>query len=115
MRLPSISERLGERFMRPLLIDQLCALIRPAMTDERPAVRDSAFQQVHEQAEEFMNEPCGAGLDVPTWLLDMEEEVRKHRHDRFDSLDAIADEFLLPPAILSIEQLQSQVSEWRNP
>ena len=33
MRLPSIAERLGERFVRPLQVDRLCALVRPAMKE----------------------------------------------------------------------------------
>jgi hypothetical protein len=114
MRLPSVSERLGERFMRPLLVDQLCALIRPAMNEKADATRQAAFRQIHEQANEFMNEPTGAGLDVPLWLLQMEDEVRQHRSDRFDSPASILQEFLPPNTKLSIEQLQSQVSEWRK-
>ena len=33
MRLPSIADRLGERFVRPLVVDRLCALIEPAMDE----------------------------------------------------------------------------------
>ncbi len=33
MRLPSIADRLGERFVRPLVVDRLCALIEPAMNE----------------------------------------------------------------------------------
>ena len=35
MRLPSIAEHLGERFVRPLEIDRLCALLRPAIDEIR--------------------------------------------------------------------------------
>ena len=35
MRLPSIAERLGERFIRPLEIDRLRALVRPAADEVR--------------------------------------------------------------------------------
>ena len=41
MRLPSIADRLGERFVRPLVVDRLCALIEPAVEEahdkSRPA------------------------------------------------------------------------------
>ena len=33
MRLPSIADRLGERFVRPLMVDRLCALVEPAMDE----------------------------------------------------------------------------------
>ena len=37
MLLPSIAERLEERFLRPLEVDQLCALVQPAMEELRLA------------------------------------------------------------------------------
>ena len=35
MKLPSIAERLEERFIRPLQVDRLCSLVRPAMEELR--------------------------------------------------------------------------------
>ncbi len=112
MRLPSVSERLNERFMRPLLIDQLCALIRPAMHDEDPEMRRLAFEAIREQAEAFLDEPSGAGLDLPTWLVALEEEVRTVKDDDVVSLDQLLTEFALPATSLTIEQFQSQVAAW---
>jgi hypothetical protein len=40
MRLPSIADRIGERFVRPLVVDRLCAMIEPAM-DEAPGKPES--------------------------------------------------------------------------
>ena len=37
MHLPSIAQRLAERFVRPMEIDQLCALMRPAVDELRDA------------------------------------------------------------------------------
>ena len=39
MRLPSIADRLGERFVRPLVVDRLCALIEPAMDEAHDKAR----------------------------------------------------------------------------
>jgi hypothetical protein len=36
MRLPSIADRLGERFVRPLVVDRLRALVRPSLSKPRP-------------------------------------------------------------------------------
>ena len=44
MRLPSIAQRLGEQFIRPLEVDQLRALVRPAIDELRsssPAAGDA--------------------------------------------------------------------------
>ena len=47
MRLPSIADRLGERFVRPLVVDRLCALIEPAMDEAhgKPQPPDAPAQR----------------------------------------------------------------------
>ena len=90
MRLPSIADRLGERFVRPLLVDRLCALIEPAMDEapgkaRRPAgggaparaghAEPSTFARLEEGIQEFTRDISGAGFDVPAWLEALEQEV----------------------------------------
>jgi hypothetical protein len=94
MRLPSIAERLAERFTRPLAIDRVRALVGPAMaaagTDD-PA----PFAALEEEIEALGSEPIGAGLDVPDWLDALEEEVsivrsaQRHREPSEDVLRRI--------------------------
>jgi hypothetical protein len=72
--LPSVAERLGERFTRPLAIDRVRALVGPAIaaadTDDRTAI--AALEQ---EIASLAQEPAGAGLDLPDWLAALEEEV----------------------------------------
>ena len=89
MRLPSIADRLGERFVRPLVVDRLCALIEPAVDEahdkSRPADAPSgnapdggepgAFAKLEEGIQEFTRDVSGAGFDVPGWLEALEQEV----------------------------------------
>ena len=89
MRLPSIADRLGERFVRPLVVDRLCAMIEPAM-DEAPGKpqpadapghplagrgEPSTFSRLEEGIQEFTRDISGAGFDVPAWLEALEQEV----------------------------------------
>ncbi len=60
MRLPSIADRLGERFVRPLVVDRLCALIEPAM-DEAPGKPQSAACAGQRRAQRL----CPAGRGHP--------------------------------------------------
>ncbi len=83
MRLPSIAERLAERFTRPLAIDRVRALVRPAMA--AAGIGDLApFMALEREIDALASEPIGAGLDVPDWLDAIEEEVSivrsAHRH-----------------------------------
>lgn len=113
MRLPSISKRLSERFMRPLMIDYLCALVEPAMFHEEAEERQMAFDKIQAQAETFLSEPSGAGLDVPTWLIAMEDTVRGV-FEKNKSLVDLMESRMLPTVAISIEEIQAVVDSWRD-
>jgi hypothetical protein len=88
VRLPSIAERLGERFTRPLAIDRVRALVAPAIA---PSDTDdgTAFAALQEEIASLAQEPAGAGLDLPDWLAALEEEVSmvrcRRRHQDTDN------------------------------
>jgi hypothetical protein len=83
IRLPSVAERLGERFTRPLAIDRVRALVGPAI-----AAADTGdtgpIEALKQEIASLAQEPAGAGLDLPDWLEALEEEVTvarcKRRH-----------------------------------
>ena len=112
MQLPSISKRISEKFMRPLMIDYLCALIEPAMFHEDPEARTSAFDRIRQQAESFMREPSGAGLDVPTWLLTMEDTIRAVSEKHEASMQRLLETYMLSPVKLSAEEIQENLRSW---
>jgi len=79
MRLRSIADRLAERFVRPLAVDRLRALIRPAMHEHREESGTAAFEQLREQIAPFAEHLSGAGFEVPGWLEALEDEVDRVR------------------------------------
>jgi hypothetical protein len=105
VRLPSVAERLGERFTRPLAIDRVRALVGPAIaaadTDDREPI--AALQQ---EIESLAQEPTGAGLDLPDWLAALEEEVSmvrcRRRHQDADD------------APRRIQQVQLTWEQWQR-
>jgi hypothetical protein len=78
MQLPTIADRLGERFIRPLVIDRLRAMVEPAM-DGDDSRRHSSFNALEQEIAELVSEPHGSGLDVPDWLSALEDEVTDAR------------------------------------
>lgn len=77
MRLPTIAERLAERFVRPLAVDRLRALVCPAMDESRVGLASTAFEVLRQEAEELTREPAGAGFELPHWLRALSEEVEE--------------------------------------
>ena len=85
IRLPSIAERLSERYTRPLAIDRVRALVAPAIAATESG--DSAsFAALQQEIASLAEEPAGAGLDLPDWLAALEDEAstvrcrRRHGH-----------------------------------
>ncbi len=111
MRLPTVDDRLSERFVRPLAIDRIKSLVKPAVA--RSAQRDlAAFEQLERETSELADEPSGAGLDLPDWLVALEEEV-----DRETSQSAgreLPTDLLecTPRTRLSWNEFQQQLANW---
>ncbi|XZE33429.1 hypothetical protein SH501x_004213 [Pirellulaceae bacterium SH501] len=77
MKMPTVADRLNERFVKPMTIDRMRALIRPAIRQLRASDTEEsrAFDLLVKEAHLMMREPTGVGLDIPAWLLMLEEEV----------------------------------------
>ncbi|CAE7242395.1 unnamed protein product, partial [Symbiodinium sp. CCMP2456] len=75
MRLPTVSQRLAERFVRPLTIDLLRSLVGPAMGADEDVDPSEAFAALEIEVEMLLAEAGGAGLDLPDWVETLEEEA----------------------------------------
>ena len=134
MRLPTITDRIAERFVQPLTIDRARALVKPAMNEARPAPHpqpsrrpssgtssesesnSTAFELLEQEVEELAQEPTGVGLDVPAWLVGLEQEVEQECRVRSYLDNPNTRRPSLPQVPLSIEQVQQQLTGWeRNP
>ncbi len=112
MRLPTVADRLAERFVRPLAIDRVKACVKPAVEQAKSGGEQLAFEQLEDEASALAEEPSGAGLDLPDWLLALEEEVdRETSPGRRGDLPADPLE-RLPRARLSWHEFQQQLSNW---
>jgi hypothetical protein len=105
VRLPSVAERLGERFTRPLAIDRVRGLVGPAIAAAETSDGEP-FAALEQEIASLAEEPAGAGLDLPDWLAALEEEVSivrcRRRHQ--DSDDAPR----------RIRQVQLTWEEWQR-
>ncbi len=109
MRLPSIAGRLEERFVRPMAIDRLRALVRPAFEQHVQEGSDDAFDLLEAEAARFAEELSGAGFDIPAWLEALEEEVENVLAGDIGGEEAIDLGRSLPQVLLSWEQAQLEI------
>ncbi len=112
MRLSTVADRLGEHFIRPLAIDRVRALVRPAAEEARRGLDPKAFSQLEAEASELAEEPTGAGLDLPDWLSMLEDEVERASGNAHREEAAIAALDRLPRVYLSWDEIQRQLTNW---
>ncbi|GAB5406375.1 MAG: hypothetical protein Aurels2KO_46060 [Aureliella sp.] len=76
MRLPTVADRLHERFTRPMTVDRMRALVGPSIRQFREHGKaTNVFELLIEECKLMMEQPTGVGLDIPQWLTGLEEEV----------------------------------------
>ncbi|MBI2826485.1 MAG: hypothetical protein HYX69_17555 [Planctomycetia bacterium] len=116
MRLASVADHLAERFVRPLAVDRLRALVAPAIRDQRAGKSGGAFALLEQEIAEFAEQPTGSGLEVPAWLAALEEEAaRAQAGDGDNGEEAISLAQRLPPARLPVADVLRQLREWEGP
>ena len=109
MRMPTVADRILERFVQPMTIARMRALVKPAMQDAEINRESTRFEMLEAEAEMLARTPTGAGLDVPAWLAALEEEVE--RLAKRSSSSEIDPEALMtiPMCPLSIEAMNEQL------
>ncbi|MCL2742283.1 MAG: hypothetical protein FWE67_00355 [Planctomycetaceae bacterium] len=75
MWLPSVYERLQERFVRPLQINRMCGLVAKAIQEAHSEGQKTAFRRLHDLVEHFAKGPMGIGFEMPEWLTALQEEI----------------------------------------
>ncbi len=108
MRLSTIADRIGERFIRALEIDRAKALIEPVI-DAAGSRDNSKLDALQQIIDELTYEPTGVGLDMPRWILILEDEVERVRghHWEYGIREEVVQYF--PQRTLSRHQLQKQL------
>jgi hypothetical protein len=125
LRVRTVRNRLEERFVQPLQIDQAAARVARAAASARDAALASAAEPP-ESSPEFAGllnvirplaeSPSGVGLDVPVWLRRLEDELRKFRTGPrpgdADEPDPSDDPLLPPFTRIDFSELKRQLADW---
>ncbi|MGL6075974.1 MAG: hypothetical protein ACRC8S_17595 [Fimbriiglobus sp.] len=119
VKLRTIRDRLEERFVHPLRIDQAAArMARAALAAKEGQPEDNpAFAGLLTTIQPLAEQPSGVGLDVPVWLRRLENELRKVRTHATEDDDLEDDEQYPYPATTPVDfaDLQQQLRDWEKP
>ncbi|QDV65834.1 hypothetical protein [Crateriforma conspicua] len=107
MRMPTVADRISERFARPMTIDRMRALVAPSLDAAEDDSLCAEFELLEKEAEQLAETPAGVGLDTPAWLTALENEVEKL------AKQAAASE-IDPQALMTIRYVTLSLDELNN-
>ena len=114
MQMPTISDRLKGRFVRPMIISRLCALVEPAIEEASAAGPNTAFDLPEKEAAAMARDPAGVGLEMPDWLAALDREVRNLQGDAVHSQTRTKRACGIVSRNLSWEEIQQQLKAWQD-
>ncbi len=116
MRLPGVSDRLSEKFVKPLLLDRILALVKPAILDARAGVESPSFARLKEESAEYLSTTLGSALEPQPWLQTLEEEIQ-HASAGSGLGGEMAPGMKIPGARTPIDvaELRKQLTVWEKP
>ena len=112
IKLPSLRDRLSERFIKPLTLDRILALVPEAIEDARLQVTSAAFATLSDKVDDYLETTTGSAMDVPPWLYSLENEVAKMEQPDHFELDAPVTPVTLPKITISSLEFAKQVADW---
>lgn len=113
MRLPSISDRLAEQFVKPLAVNRMRALLPEVLRDSRMGRTTSpAFDSLRTEIDEYLNTTNGSGIDVPAWLRTLEREIDRLLDDGSVSFEAVETGRFHPATTLTWNRLRMELQRW---
>lgn len=113
IRLSTISDRIGERLTRPLQLDRMLALVEPAIREARVNNTNEIRNLFEQELEDYARVTTGAGLEVPQWIQQLEDEIDGVLEPVPDSEDDIRPAF--PRLRMQLQELQRQLDQWERP
>lgn len=115
MRMATIMDRLEERFVRPMALDRLCALVEPTL-EEAPKYLDSESTfALEDELEPFAARPSGVGLDMPPWIQRLEDELERVKTSNTALASLAENLFQVPKAPLAFASLADQFKDLGKP
>ena len=114
IRLATIRDRIGERFVHSLLLDRLCALIEPALEHARATLDQDDVSPLERELQPLADKPSGVGLDVPPWLVRLQHELERVRTAHSDLGNLAETMFQVPKKPTPFEPLVQQLGDWEK-
>ena len=114
MRMPSVADRIGERFVRPMKIDRARALVEPAIKAAGQTDPGASFEMLEYEANALSCETTGSGFDVPVWLEALEDEVERVLGGGDELAEQAPLDDFVPAMPLDLALVEAEIDSWEE-
>ncbi|MFO0863740.1 MAG: hypothetical protein U0744_03630 [Gemmataceae bacterium] len=109
MRMATIADRLEERFVKPMNLDQLCALVPQSLEQAKDWLDRDEASPLEKELEPWASTPSGVGLDVPAWIERLQNELDQARTAKTALAHLAENLFQVPKRVIAFHDLADQV------
>ena len=115
MRMPAITDHLRERFVKPLAVNRMLALVDQSVKDSRAGKESSrAFSLLSNAVNDYLEDSWGSGVDIPEWLRLLEKEVVEASQPENGGGFGVEADIDIPALTISRVEFGKQAAEWRS-
>jgi len=115
MRMPVIADHLNQRFVKPLAVNRMVALIQPAVADAREGKFDSpSFNELSQEIDAYLKDSWGSGIDVPGWIRTLDKEVHEATDPEEGGRPGAEADIQLPEILLTLADFRDQLKRWKE-
>ena len=116
MQMPTIYDHVNQRFVKPLSVNRMLALVERAIRDAAAGRKTSAaFRKLRNEVDSYLTDSWGSGVDVPTWLRTLEQEVDDVLHPAEGGRPGAEAHLRFPPVSVGIRDFRQQLKRWEEP
>ncbi len=115
MKMPAIADHLNQRFYKPLQVNEMLALVEPAVAgmQETPS-QSGAFETLAAKVRSYLEGSWGSGIDIPQWIRLLDREVHDVLYADEGGRPGAEAEIAFPLCPITLREFRQQISLWRN-
>ncbi|MBL4885873.1 MAG: hypothetical protein JKY95_15250, partial [Planctomycetaceae bacterium] len=113
VKLPALSDCIEERFVKPLAVNRMVAIIKQTMQENDSEKKREFFDDLRVEIENYQDGTHGTGLEVPEWLRILDQEVRNHEAPDLHMNDPYGKQ-VITPVTINLREMRRQLKTWEK-
>ncbi len=115
MRLPAIKDHLNGRLFKALHVNEMTALIRPAVVESRSEAEARPLtEKLSALVVEYLQDSWGSGVDIPQWIRSLDREANEVLSTEEGGRPGAEAEISFPRATITTREFRQQINAWRD-